>query len=84
MSRSTRSICFHLLTEKLSLRSRSLSLATYNVLFELLTEQICPEVLFVKHEDPPVDQTRFRTPHAEGDSAAASAKAKYGVAELLA
>ncbi|KAL3091329.1 hypothetical protein niasHS_007122 [Heterodera schachtii] len=50
---------FHLLTEKLLLNCRSLSLATYNALFEMLVEQICPEILFVKHEDPPVDSTRF-------------------------
>uniref|UniRef100_A0A914GZ48 BEACH-type PH domain-containing protein n=1 Tax=Globodera rostochiensis TaxID=31243 RepID=A0A914GZ48_GLORO len=50
---------FHLLTEKLLLNCRSLTLATYNALFEILVEQICPEILFVKHEDPPLESTRF-------------------------
>lgn len=50
---------FHLLTEKLLLNCRSISLATYNALYEILIEQICPEILFVKHEDSPIDSTRF-------------------------
>uniref|UniRef100_A0A183CMQ5 BEACH-type PH domain-containing protein n=1 Tax=Globodera pallida TaxID=36090 RepID=A0A183CMQ5_GLOPA len=50
---------FHLLTEKLLLNCRSLTIATYNALFEILVEQICPEILFVKHEDPPLESTRF-------------------------
>jgi len=27
-----------------------------------LSEQISPEILFVKHEDPPIDNTRFENP----------------------
>ena len=53
---------FNLLIEKLLLDSGCLSMATYNALFEILVEQICPEILFVKHEDFPVDQTRFENP----------------------
>ncbi|KAI1731764.1 concanavalin a-like lectin/glucanases superfamily domain-containing protein [Ditylenchus destructor] len=52
----------HLLSEKLLINSRFLSLATYNVLFEILIEQMCPEILFVKHDDPPADATRFENP----------------------
>ncbi|KAI1725271.1 concanavalin a-like lectin/glucanases superfamily domain-containing protein [Ditylenchus destructor] len=52
----------HLLSEKLLINSRFLSLATYNVLFEILIEQMCPEILFVKHDDPLADSTRFENP----------------------
>ncbi|KAL7075815.1 hypothetical protein ACQ4LE_005065 [Meloidogyne hapla] len=53
---------FHLLTDKLSLNSRLLSLATYNALFEILVELVCPEILFVKHEELPIENTRFENP----------------------
>jgi hypothetical protein len=42
--------------------SKSFTLATYNALYEILVEQICPEILFVKHEESPVDTTRFENP----------------------
>lgn len=52
----------HLLSDKLLLNSRFLTLATYNVLFEILIEQVSPDILFVKHEDPPVEGTSFENP----------------------
>nr|CAD2170581.1 unnamed protein product [Meloidogyne enterolobii] len=53
---------FHLLTDKLMLNCHSLSLATYNALFEILVELVCPEILFVKHEELPIENTRFENP----------------------
>ena len=44
------------------LNCRSLSLATYNALFEILVELVCPEILFVKHEELPIENTRFENP----------------------
>lgn len=52
----------HLLSDKLLLNSRYLSLATYNVLFEILIEQVTSDILFVKHEDPPLEGTTFENP----------------------
>lgn len=43
---------FTLLTERLLLHAASLSMATYNSLFELLTESLTPEILYKKHEEP--------------------------------
>jgi hypothetical protein len=44
------------------LNTRTISLATYNALYEILVEQICPEILFVKHEESPLDSSRFENP----------------------
>ncbi len=43
---------FTLLTDRLLLHASYLSLATYNVLFELLTEQMTPNISYTKHADP--------------------------------
>ncbi|KAE9554648.1 hypothetical protein FO519_002135 [Halicephalobus sp. NKZ332] len=48
-----------LLSDRLLSNAKSITLATYNVLFEILVEQMTPDILFVKHEDPPLDVTRF-------------------------
>uniref|UniRef100_A0A915DRZ1 DUF4704 domain-containing protein n=1 Tax=Ditylenchus dipsaci TaxID=166011 RepID=A0A915DRZ1_9BILA len=58
----------HLFSEKLLLNSQFLSLATYNVLFEILVEQMCPEILFVKHEDPPLDPPGLKMPQCSKSS----------------
>ncbi|XP_068176800.1 lipopolysaccharide-responsive and beige-like anchor protein isoform X3 [Antennarius striatus] len=43
---------FSLLTERLMLHSSQFTMTTYNVLFELLTEQICTQVIHKQHPDP--------------------------------
>ncbi|XP_066518418.1 LOW QUALITY PROTEIN: lipopolysaccharide-responsive and beige-like anchor protein [Hoplias malabaricus] len=43
---------FSLLTERLLLHSSQFSMTTYNVLFEILTEQICTQVIHKQHPDP--------------------------------
>ncbi|KAG5286169.1 hypothetical protein AALO_G00011740 [Alosa alosa] len=43
---------FSLLTERLMLHSNQFSITTYNVLFEILTEQICTQVIHKQHPDP--------------------------------
>ncbi|KAI3353323.1 hypothetical protein L3Q82_019858 [Scortum barcoo] len=43
---------FSLLTERLMLHSGQFSMTTYNVLFEILTEQICTQVIHKQHPDP--------------------------------
>uniref|UniRef100_A0A3Q1GP96 Neurobeachin n=1 Tax=Acanthochromis polyacanthus TaxID=80966 RepID=A0A3Q1GP96_9TELE len=43
---------FSLLTERLMLHSAQFSMTTYNVLFEILTEQICTQVIHKQHPDP--------------------------------
>ncbi|XP_053711574.1 lipopolysaccharide-responsive and beige-like anchor protein isoform X2 [Synchiropus splendidus] len=43
---------FSLLTERLMLHSSQFSMTTYNVLFEVLTEQICTQVIHKQHPDP--------------------------------
>ncbi|CAJ1052501.1 lipopolysaccharide-responsive and beige-like anchor protein isoform X3 [Xyrichtys novacula] len=43
---------FSLLTERLMLHSSQFSMTTYNVLFEILTEQICTQVIHKQHPDP--------------------------------
>uniref|UniRef100_A0A667XMQ3 Neurobeachin n=1 Tax=Myripristis murdjan TaxID=586833 RepID=A0A667XMQ3_9TELE len=43
---------FSLLTERLVLHSNQFSMTTYNVLFEILTEQICTQVIHKQHPDP--------------------------------
>ncbi|KAL2098285.1 hypothetical protein ACEWY4_007492 [Coilia grayii] len=43
---------FSLLTERLMLHSNQFTLTTYNVLFEILTEQICTQVIHKQHPDP--------------------------------
>uniref|UniRef100_A0A8C6V1J6 LPS-responsive vesicle trafficking, beach and anchor containing n=1 Tax=Neogobius melanostomus TaxID=47308 RepID=A0A8C6V1J6_9GOBI len=43
---------FSLLTERLMLNSQQISMTTYNVLFEILTEQICTQVIYKQHPDP--------------------------------
>lgn len=43
---------FSLLTERLMLHSNQFSMTTYNVLFEILTEQICTQVIHKQHPDP--------------------------------
>ncbi|KAG7314175.1 hypothetical protein KOW79_022671 [Hemibagrus wyckioides] len=43
---------FSLLTERLLLHSTQFSMTTYNVLFEILTEQICTQVIHKQHPEP--------------------------------
>ncbi|XP_070768829.1 lipopolysaccharide-responsive and beige-like anchor protein [Enoplosus armatus] len=43
---------FSLLTERLMLHSSQFSMTAYNVLFEILTEQICTQVIHKQHPDP--------------------------------
>ncbi|KAK7929463.1 hypothetical protein WMY93_005858 [Mugilogobius chulae] len=43
---------FSLLTERLMLHSQQISMTTYNVLFEILTEQVCTQVIYKQHPDP--------------------------------
>ncbi|XP_042340438.1 lipopolysaccharide-responsive and beige-like anchor protein isoform X5 [Plectropomus leopardus] len=43
---------FSLLTERLMLHSSQFTMTTYNVLFEILTEQICTQVIHKQHPDP--------------------------------
>uniref|UniRef100_A0A9J8DFF0 Neurobeachin n=1 Tax=Cyprinus carpio carpio TaxID=630221 RepID=A0A9J8DFF0_CYPCA len=43
---------FSLLTERLMLHSNQFTVTTYNVLFEILTEQICTLVIHKQHPDP--------------------------------
>ncbi|XP_030281871.1 lipopolysaccharide-responsive and beige-like anchor protein isoform X2 [Sparus aurata] len=43
---------FSLLTERLMLHSNQFTMTTYNVLFEILTEQICTQVIHKQHPDP--------------------------------
>ncbi|KAM4585354.1 lipopolysaccharide-responsive and beige-like anchor protein isoform 3-T3 [Odontesthes bonariensis] len=43
---------FSLLTERLMLHSGQFTMTTYNVLFEILTEQICTQVVHKQHPDP--------------------------------
>ncbi|XP_052369946.1 lipopolysaccharide-responsive and beige-like anchor protein [Oncorhynchus keta] len=43
---------FSLLNERLLLHSNQFSMTTYNVLFEILTEQICTQVIHKQHPDP--------------------------------
>nr|XP_043884201.1 lipopolysaccharide-responsive and beige-like anchor protein isoform X3 [Solea senegalensis] len=53
---------FSLLTERLMLHSSQFSMTTYNVLFEILTEQICTQVIHKQHPDP--DSTvKILNPH---------------------
>ncbi|GAB6031814.1 hypothetical protein CHUAL_010216 [Chamberlinius hualienensis] len=48
---------YTLLAERLLLNVEGLSLATYNVLFEILTEHINPQILHCKHPEP---ESHFR------------------------
>lgn len=43
---------FSLLAERLMLQTNLISMTTYNVLFEILIEQICTQVLHKQHPDP--------------------------------
>uniref|UniRef100_A0A672LUD1 LPS responsive beige-like anchor protein n=1 Tax=Sinocyclocheilus grahami TaxID=75366 RepID=A0A672LUD1_SINGR len=43
---------FSLLTERLMLHTNQFTVTTYNVLFEILTEQICTQVIHKQHPDP--------------------------------
>ncbi|KAM9769828.1 lipopolysaccharide-responsive and beige-like anchor protein isoform 4-T4 [Menidia menidia] len=43
---------FSLLTERLMLNSSQFTMTTYNALFEILTEQICTQVIHKQHPDP--------------------------------
>ncbi|XP_053335852.1 lipopolysaccharide-responsive and beige-like anchor protein [Clarias gariepinus] len=43
---------FSLLTERLLLHASQFSMTTYNVLFEVLTEQICTQVIHKQHPEP--------------------------------
>ncbi|XP_051994075.1 lipopolysaccharide-responsive and beige-like anchor protein isoform X2 [Xyrauchen texanus] len=43
---------FPLLTERLMLHSNQFTITTYNVLFEILTELICTQVIHKQHPDP--------------------------------
>ncbi|NXC38417.1 LRBA protein, partial [Penelope pileata] len=43
---------FSLLAERLMLHTNLITMTTYNVLFEILTEQICTQVIHKQHPDP--------------------------------
>ncbi|XP_051962983.1 neurobeachin-like isoform X3 [Xyrauchen texanus] len=43
---------FTLLGERLMLQSNTLSITTYNTLYEILTEQVCTQVVHKPHSDP--------------------------------
>ncbi|KAJ8383202.1 hypothetical protein SKAU_G00039800 [Synaphobranchus kaupii] len=43
---------FSLLSERLMLHTNQVTMTTYNVLFEILTEQICTQVIHRRHPDP--------------------------------
>ena len=43
---------YTLLAEKLLQREETLSVATYNVLYEILTENVGQNILFEKHPEP--------------------------------
>ncbi|KAI1883660.1 hypothetical protein AGOR_G00233850 [Albula goreensis] len=43
---------FSLLSERLMLQTNQITMTTYNVLFEILTEQICTQVIHKQHPDP--------------------------------
>ncbi|XP_007441078.3 lipopolysaccharide-responsive and beige-like anchor protein [Python bivittatus] len=43
---------FSLLTERLTLQTNLISMTIYNVLFEILIEQICTQVMHKQHPDP--------------------------------
>lgn len=43
---------FTLLTDRLLLNAAHLTMATYNSLFELLTECLTTEILYKKHPEP--------------------------------
>ncbi|XP_015200106.2 lipopolysaccharide-responsive and beige-like anchor protein isoform X1 [Lepisosteus oculatus] len=43
---------FSLLSERLMLQTNLFTMTTYNVLFEILTEQICTQVMHKQHPDP--------------------------------
>uniref|UniRef100_UPI00398E3F74 lipopolysaccharide-responsive and beige-like anchor protein isoform X2 n=1 Tax=Pristiophorus japonicus TaxID=55135 RepID=UPI00398E3F74 len=43
---------FSLLSERLMLHTNLITMTTYNVLFEILTEQICTQVVHKQHPDP--------------------------------
>ncbi|RMC13664.1 hypothetical protein DUI87_08741 [Hirundo rustica rustica] len=43
---------FSLLAERLMLQTNLFTMTTYNVLFEILTEQICTQVIHKQHPDP--------------------------------
>ncbi|XP_040002609.1 lipopolysaccharide-responsive and beige-like anchor protein [Xiphias gladius] len=43
---------FSLLIERLMIHSSQFTMTTYNVLFEILTEQICTQVIHKQHPDP--------------------------------
>ncbi|XP_043969735.1 lipopolysaccharide-responsive and beige-like anchor protein [Gambusia affinis] len=43
---------FSLLSERLMLHSNPFTMTTYNTLFEILTEQICTQVIHKQHPDP--------------------------------
>lgn len=49
----------HLLSDRLLANSTSLTMATYNTLFEILIEQMSPDISFNKHEDYKVESVRF-------------------------
>lgn len=43
---------YTLLAERLMMFEESLSLPTYNVLYELMTEQVSQQVLYTRHAEP--------------------------------
>ncbi|KAM4011880.1 lipopolysaccharide-responsive and beige-like anchor protein, partial [Anomaloglossus baeobatrachus] len=43
---------FSLLSERLMLEAKTISVTTYNVLFEILIEQISTQVIHKQHPDP--------------------------------
>ena len=52
---------FSLLTDRLLLNASHLSLPTYNVLYEILTEAVTPDVEYTPHAEPD-DSIRFENP----------------------
>lgn len=49
----------HLLSDRLLANCTGLTMATYNTLFEILIEQMSPEITFNKHEDYKIESVRF-------------------------
>ncbi|KAJ8262151.1 hypothetical protein GJAV_G00163030 [Gymnothorax javanicus] len=53
---------FSLLLERLTLQTSQVTMTTYNVLFEILTEQVCTQVIHKQHPDPD-SSVKIHNPH---------------------
>ncbi|MGH0156195.1 UNVERIFIED_CONTAM: hypothetical protein FKN15_060223 [Acipenser sinensis] len=53
---------FSLLSERLMIHTNKFTMTTYNVLFEILTEQICTQVIHKQHPDPD-SSVKIQNPH---------------------